>query len=304
MTGVIDSARSALSARLRQRLIGEASPAGGWAYYAGKRPRIEATAWALLALADTSDLGPAAWQLFAAPHLAFLAQCQQPDGLMVDSPGMFPNVTSNAIAACVLTHLSDGASPVLTPLLNGLLTIKGVKLDVDNGQQNNQLQGWPWMVTTFSWVEPTAWCILALKTARMKGRLGDARIKEAELLLANRSCAIGGWNFGNASVLGQDLRPYVPTSALGLIALQDRRDDSVVSRGLAYVDGARLNERSAMALSLVALCLRIYGKPVDDVEQRLAEDVDRIDRIGNFHTMAMALYALEADRHQIKALRV
>ena len=304
MTSVIDSAPSALSARLRQRLMREASPTGGWAYYAGKQPRIESTAWALLALADTSDLSPAAWQSFAAPHLAFLAQCQQPDGLMVDGPGMFPNFTSNAIAACVLTHLSAGTSPVLTPLINGLLMVKGVKVDVDDAQQDNQLQGWPWMVTTFSWVEPTAWCMLALKAARVKGSLADARIKEAERLLANRSCAVGGWNFGNASALGQDLRPYVPTSALGLMALQDRRDDPVVPRGLAYLDGARLHERSAMALSLVALCLRIYGKPVDDVEQRLAEDVDRIDRIGNLHTMAMALYALEAGRHQVRAFRV
>ena len=140
--------------------------------------------------------------------------------------------------------------------------------------------------------------------AQLKGAVAEARLAEAELLLANRSCVAGGWNFGNASALGQDLRPYVPTTALGLMALQDRRDTPAVERGLSFLESARLKERSAMALALVAVCLRLFGKPDDDVQQSLADDVDRIDRIGNIHTMAMALYALEADRHQVKALRV
>ena len=59
-----------------------------------------------------------------------------------------------------------------------------------------------------------------------------------------------------------------------------------------------------MALALVALCLRILGRSVQDVEERLAGDVDRIERIGNLHTMAMAIYALEAGRHGARALRV
>ena len=88
------------------------------------------------------------------------------------------------------------------------------------------------------------------------------------------------------------------------MALQDRRDNPAVQRGLTFLAGARLKERSAMALALVAICLRLFGQTDDDVQQALANDVERIERIGNLHTMAMALYALEADRHAVKAFRV
>jgi hypothetical protein len=36
--------RTALGVRLREGLVAAASPAGGWAYYAGKSSRIEPTA--------------------------------------------------------------------------------------------------------------------------------------------------------------------------------------------------------------------------------------------------------------------
>jgi hypothetical protein len=40
------------------------------------------------------------------------------------------------------------------------------------------------------------------------------------------------------------------------------------------------------------------------VEQRLAGDVDQIERTGNLQTIAMTLYALSAVNHGAHALRV
>ena len=45
------------------------------------------------------------------------------------------------------------------------------------------------------------------------GRRADRAKPSA--LLADRACRGGGWNYGNANVLGQDLHPYVPTTAVG-----------------------------------------------------------------------------------------
>ena len=45
-----------------------------------------------------------------------------------------------------------------------------------------------------------------------------------------------GWNFGNATMMAQDLQPYLPTTALALLALQDRRDLPAVSTSLAYLE--------------------------------------------------------------------
>lgn len=305
MIRVAESEPSGLVTRLCERLIRESRPGGGWGYSPGKASRIEPTAWALLALAGTKTVVADAWPQFVSPHLAFLGACQRFDGLLLDIPNGPPNLTSNAVAALVLAHLAPTSGPSLRGLLVGLMTVRGIKVDVSDPRQNNQLQGWPWLPSTFSWVEPTAWCVLALKKAPPVARPAswDDRVREAETLLENRSCESGGWNFGNASVLGQDLRPYVSTTALGLLALQDRRTP-VVDRSLAYLERARLNEPTAMALSLTALCLRTFGRPVQDVEESLAHDVSRLERRGNLHALAMAAYALAGDRERGNAFHV
>jgi hypothetical protein len=290
--------------RLRQVLAGKANESGGWGYYSGKSSRVEPTSWALLALADTWDGEPAAWQRFAAPHLEFLKATQRDDGLLVDVPHAPPNFTANGVAACVLAS-REGGGPAIDRLIDGLVGVKGISVNAPDPRQDNKLQGWPWMPDTFSWLEPTCWCVLALKKTRARTRKGvQARIDEADKLILNRSCEAGGWNFGNASALGQDLRPYVPTTALGLIALQDRQAEAVVGRSLAYLTQARVKEPSAMALALTALCLRIYDRPADDVEARLADDADRAERTGNLQALAMMLYALSVPTHAARALRV
>src|SRR5258706_177994 len=79
----------------------------------------------------------------------------------------------------------------------------------------------------FSWVEPTAYALIALKKLRPvqgDGR-SDRSIAEAERMLYDRACAEGGWNYGNSTAYGVELPPYLETTALALLALQDRRDD-------------------------------------------------------------------------------
>lgn len=114
----------------------------------------------------------------------------------------------------------------------------------------------------------------------------------------------GGWNYGNASALGQDLRAYVPTTALGLLAMQDRRSEPNIEKSVRFLVQERLTEASALALSLTAICLRVLGVPADDVEARLAEVAVQSDSRGHLLAMAMASYALSADRHHLEAFRV
>jgi hypothetical protein len=291
-------------------LIAAANPTGGWGYYAGKASRIEPTSWALLAISEAYGQDAAAWRRFAGPHLQWVMQRQHSDGLLLDYTTAPPNLTANGLAASVIAHLgrSESSAPsdaALRRLLDGLVRVKGVSVNNTNGGQDSRLQGWPWMPDTFSWVEPTAWCLLALKKARPLGVAGsEPRIAEAEKLLLNRSCTVGGWNAGNAAAMGQDLRPYVPTTALGLIAMQDRRADPVVARSLAYLDRARLEEPSALALALTGICLHTYGLPSDDVEARLAADAPRAERLGNLQTLAMMLYGLTMNDHNAAAFRI
>jgi hypothetical protein len=296
---------SALVAQLRRTLVVAANQGGGWGYYSGKASRIEPTCWALLALAATSSGTRDAWLASAGPHLEFLARAQRPDGLLLDMDSL-PNLGFNGLAALLCLHAGGPVcEAILARLLPAIVRVKGVSVK-DTAQPSDVLQGWPWIEDTFSWVEPTALCLLALKRRR---RIGpdpqlDARIEEAERVLLTRSCATGGWNYGNASAFDQDLRPYVPTTALALMALRDRRADPVVLRGLEYLQRSQVNENSGMALTLTALCLRIHGLPCDEVERALTADVVRVKRLDNLHIAAMVLYALCAEKHGAAAFAV
>ena len=227
-----DADERAASDRLRQSLESGRNADGGWGYYAGKASRLEPTCWALLALGahtgfKTADAG-ARW----------LAGCQHQSGWLIERPDLPVNIAFNALAVFTLFHHRELASDdVRQRVLAALLSSKGIAAPAsETMRQDNSLQGWSWTDATFSWVEPTCWGILALKKALRSGvseTAAPARIAEAEKLLIDRRCQPGGWNFGNASVMGQDLRPYVPTTALGLLAMQDRRQEDVVVRGLS-----------------------------------------------------------------------
>lgn len=283
-----------------------ANMSGGWPYYAGKGSRIEPTCWALLALRGAWSGTDADWSAFAVPHLMFIQGCQRSDGLLTDTVQSSPNLMAEGLAACILADLFPELRATFLPrLLRGIVAIKGIKVNDTDARQNNTLQAWPWYPDTFSWLEPTAWCVLALKKFRALDTPGAAdRLAEAERMMENRSCQTGGWNFGNASALGQDLRPHVPPTATALLALHDRRYQPVVMRGLAFLDQARVKEISGMALGLTALCLRIYDRDATEVEARLVLAAENTQALGNVYPMAVALHALTAAQHQARTLRV
>ena len=209
------------------------------------------------------------------------------------------NIAFNALAAVTLLHQRDSAfGEVRRRLLASLTTAKGMAApQTDAQRQDNSLQGWSWTDATFSWVEPTAWGLLALKKARGTG-ISDgamaARIAEAERLMIDRSCRPGGWNFGNAEVLGQDLRPYVPTTALGLLAMQDRREHDVVSRGLATLEAQWHEEISSSATGLSLICLNVFGRPAGPLLSRLVGHTEQSLAFGNHHGIALAMFALSS----------
>ena len=59
-----------------------------------------------------------------------------------------------------------------------------------------------------------------------------------------------------------------------------------------------------MALSLAAIALHIHGQQVDAVEERLLQDLDRAERLGNVQALAVMLFALTLADHDARGLRV
>jgi hypothetical protein len=226
------------------------------------------------------------------------------DGLFVDGAGGI-NVAFNGLAAIVLAPALE--RPIARELEAALVRSKGVVIPPSTiNRQNNALQGWAWTSDTFSWVESTATCLLGVKRLSRPPRAADvqSRIAEAERLLADRVCRDGGWNHGNANMLGKELPAYVPTTALALLSLHDRPNDPAVVRSVAYLNRSRLAESGALALALARIALGVYGIEAHDVEMALAGEWDRSTFVGNLHATGLALYALTAATTGFEAFRV
>lgn len=276
--------------RLHHTLLGSRNTDGGWSYYAGKMSRLEPTCWSLLA-AGADDM-------LTSPALTWLARCEQSHGWLSENPDWPVNIAYNALAAFALIGRPDPAADLSRRLLASVVSSKGLTApQADSTRQNNSLQGWSWIESTFSWVEPTCWGLLALKKARASGITdpsAPARIDEAEQLLIDRRCQPGGWNFGNASVMRQDLRPYVPTTALGLLAMQDRRDADAVIRGIQVLETLWSTEISAPSLGLSLIALDVYGRPTDRIAAALVQHASDALAFGNYHGIATMLFALSS----------
>jgi hypothetical protein len=282
---------SRIRSDLRAALLDGRNRDGGWGYAPGRRSRIEPTSWAALALGHSEGHMPDVEPL--------RAWHRQNDWLM-DVPGAPPNIAFNALAA--LTFLQDPSAVSLAqPILGRVIQVKGLRFRQDDAiRQDNSIQAWPWVDGTASWVEPTAWCLLLLKKVRLQSlsQEGRERIRIGEQLLFDRVCHDGGWNYGNPEVYGQKLWPYVPTTAVALLAMRDHRNHSVVTRSLEQLKTDVASERSVVAVALTIICFREYGVATDALEQAVAELSARADP-GNLLGVAMMLYALTEASRQV-----
>ena len=67
--------------------------------------------------------------------------------------------------------------------------------------------------------------IIGLKQMRtyFDGKNLEERIQQGEMMIYDRMCSGGGWNYGNSKVFGDALWPYPDVTAVALIALQDHQ---------------------------------------------------------------------------------
>jgi hypothetical protein len=220
--------------------------------------------------------------------------------LLLEHAGGAPNLAFQGLALITLLHRGIEHQAGNRTLIAAIERSRGVALDDFRvNRQNNRLQAWSWIDGTFSWVEPTACCLLALKRARIDGFAVDAeRIATAEALLYDRCCVTGGWNYGSSNMFGQELPAYVPTTALGLLALQDRRAQPAFISSCAHLEREALSEPSTTALSLALLTLSTLGRRVDHIRSVLEQQLQTTLALGSQHALAMALVALSTDdRH-------
>jgi hypothetical protein len=277
------------------------NPDGGWGAVAGRQSNTESSALALMALRsiknsqDNRDLRRAE---------EWLINSQNADGSWPYGAGAKAASWSTALAVIALSG-SDVEGERLVRAGNWIVAQEGskpgilAKLIVALSFQkkavhlNDDLIGWSWTPTSFSWVEPTSYCLLALK--KIKSRLSangvKERVEQAELMIYDRMCDGGGWNYGNAAVYGDPLWPYPDTTALALIALQDHRERHQNQVSLGVLKKAAEATNSGLALGWSSICLSLYSRDISELRKRLDHTFARTKFLGETKPIALSILA-------------
>src|SRR5204863_9079682 len=118
------------------------------------------------------------------------------DGLLLERADGNPSYAFHGLALLALRATALEHRDGNRALLEAIRRVKGLALEPSQiNRQDNSIQGWSWIEDTFSWVEPTAWCLLALKhcAPQPHSPIDQIRVRDAERLLADRACHGGGW---------------------------------------------------------------------------------------------------------------
>ncbi len=281
-------------------LLNAQNPDGGWGAGKERRSNTEATSFALMAL---SSLEAKPLRVNIDRGLGWLSRRQHPDGSwpLTDQLGESSWTTALAILSLALfdSHRQRALQGVdwllgqkgKTRWLNSFLN-RWASRKV-NVPLNPDLKGWPWTAETFSWVEPTAYALIALKKLKpyLQGTRAEERIHQGELMIYDRMCEEGGWNYGNSKVLGENLWPYPDVTAVALIALQDHQAAEANQRSFQALLKMLPQVESGLTLSWSILCLSLYGEDGAVWKKVLARNYEKMGFLGETKTMALALLA-------------
>jgi hypothetical protein len=261
---------------------------GGVADRAQGKFRIDATAWAIIALGALKE----------SPVLidrcrARLRTEQGHDGRVWvnrEHPDSFWP-TSLAVLAWQDAPACTDAEKLGVKFL---LKTSGVHYRSQPGEvagHDASLKGWPWVANTHSWIEPTALSIIALSAA---GYGRHDRVQEALRMILNRQLPHGGWNYGNTMVFGRELRPMPESTGTALTGLAGHVDVGVVARSLDYLQGEINSLRTPVSLGWGLLGLAAWGLWPSNglalVERCLANQ----SRYGEYDTSSFCLVLLGA----------
>ena len=282
-------------------LLGIQNEDGGWGSFKGKRSSTESTSFALMAL---KSLESNFYDRQATAGLKWLLQHQKEDGsfslndtskqsswmtpIAVLAILPFKDKNEHALRASKWVLTQEGRTPgwVVSLLVRLSLVKKVTELDPS-------LAGWSWTAGAFSWVEPTSYSLMALK--KLKRSLGgtncDERIRQGEMLIYDRMCENGGWNYGNSRVLGKALWPYPDVTAVALIALQDRAASEANQKSLRALDGMMRETASGTALGWGIICLTIYNQDIQEWKKVLMKTFEKTKFLGETKAIALALLA-------------
>ena len=279
-------------------LIASQNSDGGWGAVVGKGSNTEVTALAILALrSGGGDRGGERGRRWLIEH-------QNSDGSWPLSATAKGSSWSTALAMIALGDAPEPQERIVKAgnwVLEqegskpGILAniIRAIRFEKNVVHLNEDLIGWSWSPNTFSWVEPTSYCLLALKKNRrvLPEKAWRERVEQGELMIYDRMCEGGGWNYGNSSVYGDSMWPYPDVTAVALIALQDRRERKENQKSLRVLVDLAQKTDSGLALAWTAICLALYGEDNGEIKKLLAQRFAKTHFLGETKLLALAVLA-------------
>ena len=267
-----------------------------WSYRRRGTPCVEPTSLVCLGLL-ASAVDDRMSRVFAISRDAadWISAIQQVDGSLPVSPSLKTPGWSTPYALLLWNRLT-GYEPARQRARAWLLRDEKVARPVREDSEkilghDPTLLGWPWVDGTHPWIEPTAMAILALCR---DGQGDHPRVKEGIRLILDRALDHGGWNCGNKTVFGRELRPLPGPTGMALLALAAHGDRSpAISRALDYLLATLPSVRAPVSLGWGVLALRAHHACPAQSDQWLAEAFETI-RLRPESTVSLALLLLAA----------
>jgi len=273
---------------------------GGWGFREDSRSRVEPTAWALLALRGVESS-----QEMQRTGFKFLRSSQLPDGSWPASPGQQEGCWVTSLACWALSGDSDSRKAIGAALAwicadwprDVHVVIRMIRKFTAPQRiisQNESLRGWGWTSRTASWVEPSAFALIALEQAprELLPRTAEKRRELATALIHDRMCPGGGWNCGNPMVYGVPGEALVEPTVWALVALRCQPDRAENAASLAWLRANVSGISGPGSLALARICLELYGAEWPKTAPNLAEVYVANAILGNVMVMAWLCMAL------------
>jgi hypothetical protein len=280
-----------------QALLERQLPDGGWAFHSKvTQSAVEPTALALLAL-------PVQLVRERAAAANSLLTIQNPDGSWPAFAGDDREGSGITGLAVYVLRRCGFAGPAMDRANSWLLRSRGweshwlwkwkfrttdrhVRFDPDKF-------GWPWMPETVSWVIPTAYSLLGLKSSPecCEQEQVQLRIRRGVEMLCDRMCPRGGWNAGNGVVYGHSVAAHADATALALLALKGEPASRFIDESLGWLEKRAQTCFAPWSLAWAITALLAFGRPVDLWTGRLAH-VGEPGEIDDCATLALVLLAL------------
>ncbi|MHC4269360.1 MAG: prenyltransferase/squalene oxidase repeat-containing protein [Planctomycetota bacterium] len=258
-------------------------PDGGFAAYPNGEYRPDATAWAALVL-----------EAFSQDHNRVeaartrLVNSQLSDGRISLSASHPESVWPTAMAI-LAWHGWRTQQTSQARAIQFLLRTSGKHWPNKNISvlgHDTSIPGWSWIENTHSWTEPTALGLMALKVT---GNAGHERASHAIQMLLDRQLPKGGWNYGNTTVFGRELRPFQESTGMALSALSGNVPRKEVINSLKYLVSQVTQVRTPIALGWALLGLGSWQLYPEQGNSWIMESLSKQDRYGRYDTSSLCL---------------